>query len=931
VRIRTFGGLWIEADPAVPPLGPRRMAILALVAAAGRRGITRERIIGILWADTGEGPARHALSQHLYALRRETGRDWIVANPELHLDPAISSDIGEFQDALAADDMARAAGLYSGAFLEGFYLQGFPEFERWVEEERARLQGVALRALERLATQADESGGPGGAVAWWRRLAELDPLSDRYAAGLMRSLAAAGDQSSALAHARRHQALVRRELDADSDPIVQALAATLRTPASAAAEPAPRPAHIPPADAAAPEAPMPQAPAARRPAWRPLAALLGLVAILVLIVQQVRGNGSDPPLVAVGVVRPADTSLVSGVLRDMLATSLARIPGLQVVANSRVVELMPRGADTIPGATSEAALRAGASEILEGEVFPAPGGLGMTLRRVALVSGVVRRGYTVRGADVIALIDSATAVIARDLGLEPPAGSVATIRTSSPAAYALYEQGLRAYYQYDAPAALRLMRAAIERDSTFAMAAWYGWRASLGLIGTPEGDPDLLRLAQRLAPRTIDRERLLITGSVAAVTAPLSTVLAVAETLTIRFPADPDGQIMLGQARHAAGDWPGAVAALERAVRLDSVADARSKALCRLCVALDELTTTYLWWDSAAAAERTARRLIALRPDVDGASASLATPLLRMGRRAEAAAVLRSVPRGMFQRDLIRTGQFEEVDRELIRDMQSPSLATRSTGRWLMLISLRNQGRFREAMALAREGTIPGGLGRAEGLPAEGTNLAILAMEGGRPLEAARHYRAILAQHLAQGWSPGFQARYGTWVLALAGTALAAAGDTVGVLRLADSAELMGRESNFGRDPRLHHFLRGLVEQRRGRQAEAVESFRRAVFSATDGYTRINLEMARSLMALGRPAEAVAALQPALRGGVDGSNTYVTHTELHEALAQAFELAGQADSARAHYRAVVAALRHADPPFTDRYARARAKAQLPSQ
>jgi tetratricopeptide (TPR) repeat protein len=230
-------------------------------------------------------------------------------------------------------------------------------------------------------------------------------------------------------------------------------------------------------------------------------------------------------------------------------------------------------------------------------------------------------------------------------------------------------------------------------------------------------------------------------------------------------------------------------------------------------------------------------------------------------------------------------------------------------------------------MALARNNTIPGGLGLVEGLPPEGTNLAILAMEGGRPQEAARLYREILAKHLAQNWSPGFRARYGTWVLTLAGTALAAAGDTIGVARLADSAEQMGRESNYGRDPRLHHFLRGLLEQRRGRHAEAVESFRRAMFSTTEGYTRINLELAKSLLALGRPAEAIEVLQPALRGGVDGSNTYITQTEVHEALAEAFELAGVADSARIHYRAVERAWRKADPRFAERYARARSRAQ----
>ena len=100
--------------------------------------------------------------------------------------------------------------------------------------------------------------------------------------------------------------------------------------------------------------------------------------------------------------------------------------------------------------------------------------------------------------------------------------------------------------------------------------------------------------------------------------------------------------------------------------------------------------------------------------------------------------------------------------------------------------------------------------------------------------------------------------------------------------------------------------------------------FRKALFSTTDGYTRINVMMARSLVSLGRFDEAIAVLQPTLRGGVDGSNTYVTGTELHLALADAFAAADRPDSASAHYRAVERAWRNADPIFRDRYERVKA-------
>jgi predicted Zn-dependent protease len=69
-------------------------------------------------------------------------------------------------------------------------------------------------------------------------------------------------------------------------------------------------------------------------------------------------------------------------------------------------------------------------------------------------------------------------------------------------------------------------------------------------------------------------------------------------------------------------------------------------------------------------------------------------------------------------------------------------------------------------------------------------------------------------------------------------------------------------------------------------------------------YTRFNYELAWALLALDRPREAVAALQPALRGSIDAANLYITRTEIHELLARAWDAAGNADRARAHYARV---------------------------
>jgi predicted Zn-dependent protease len=114
----------------------------------------------------------------------------------------------------------------------------------------------------------------------------------------------------------------------------------------------------------------------------------------------------------------------------------------------------------------------------------------------------------------------------------------------------------------------------------------------------------------------------------------------------------------------------------------------------------------------------------------------------------------------------------------------------------------------------------------------------------------------------------------------------------------------------------------------RGEPARAAVELRGAIYSPTDGYTRTNLELGRVLLALGKPREAVAILQPALRGPVDASNLYVTRTEIHELLAHAFEAAGQRDSATTHYRKVAGAWRDADRTFRARAAAAAKKAAM---
>jgi DNA-binding SARP family transcriptional activator len=129
LRLKTFGGLWIENPGAERALSPGlgSLALLAICAAAGAKGVSRERVLGVLWPDSHPDRARHALSQTLYNVRREVGAEVIVSSPELRLDPRlISSDVDDFLAAIRSKNWRDAAAHYAGAFLDGFYLSDAP-------------------------------------------------------------------------------------------------------------------------------------------------------------------------------------------------------------------------------------------------------------------------------------------------------------------------------------------------------------------------------------------------------------------------------------------------------------------------------------------------------------------------------------------------------------------------------------------------------------------------------------------------------------------------------------------------------------------------------------------------------------------------------------------------------------------------------------
>jgi DNA-binding SARP family transcriptional activator len=200
-RLKLFGSASIEG-PDGPVTGRavqrRRLGLLALLAVARERGLTRDRLAGYLWPDADPERARHMLSDSMYRINQAVGGDAVLAvGDDLRLNPdRLPADAWEFADAIARQEWERAAELHAAPFLDGFFLTDSDELERWVDAQRERFARDRARALEELAVAAGRTGDMQGAVRWWRALAASDPFSSRIALRLMRALDASGDRAA---------------------------------------------------------------------------------------------------------------------------------------------------------------------------------------------------------------------------------------------------------------------------------------------------------------------------------------------------------------------------------------------------------------------------------------------------------------------------------------------------------------------------------------------------------------------------------------------------------------------------------------------------------------------------------------------------------------------------------------------------------------
>jgi serine/threonine-protein kinase len=245
LELRTLGALELtsaESNAVSSVLAqPRRTALLCYLALAAPRGFhRRDTLFALFWPEDDTEHAQHALRQSVYLLRRTLGAKTIVSRgaDELALAPdQVRCDVWELEAAIAQGRPADALALYRGEPLAGFHISAAPDFEHWLDQERARVRRLAVEAAWALAGEREREGDAAGAAEAARRAVALAPEDEAAIRRLMRLLERLGDRVAAV---RAYEAFAwKLEMEYELQPSAETQALVARLRATSEERPAP--------------------------------------------------------------------------------------------------------------------------------------------------------------------------------------------------------------------------------------------------------------------------------------------------------------------------------------------------------------------------------------------------------------------------------------------------------------------------------------------------------------------------------------------------------------------------------------------------------------------------------------------------------------------------------------------------------------------
>jgi DNA-binding SARP family transcriptional activator/tetratricopeptide (TPR) repeat protein len=463
---------------------------------------------------------------------------------------AIWCDVVAFRAAIDDGRLDDAMRLYRGDFLPGFFLSDTPEFERWVDRERAALRSRAISTARELSAREERAGHAIPAVEHARRALSLEPLDETSVRRLLDLLDRTGDRAGAVRAYNEFAEALRRELGVDPSAETVERATMIRSRLSRDGTRA-----VPqPSDAAASAPSATGEAAAQRVSdsagtvvdtgfqarWRARAAVIGALAVVAVIggvVTRFAGAtraSDDPPaadrrerIIIADFEHAATDSTIATAIAEAIRLDLSQSRAISVVPWSTIratLQRMHRDSVTRLDSTTarEIALRDGVKAVLEGDVRRTGASFVLSARIVRADSGQLVAGWRETAGDSTAIlpaVDRLSGAIRRhlseSLGSIREAARPYRVATSSLAALQKHAMGQRAFFSGEYARATQLYEEALALDSTFAD-AWVTLAISLGNRGVrPARQVEAIAKAYSLRDRLPESERYQVEGQYA--------------------------------------------------------------------------------------------------------------------------------------------------------------------------------------------------------------------------------------------------------------------------------------------------------------------------------------------------------------------------------------------------------------------------------
>lgn len=213
--------------------GTKHLALLVyLVLEGARHPVRRDRVVGVLWPESGQEKARQSLSQALYKLRTALG-DVVISDgqEELSLDRnRITSDCFEFADLAASGRLEDAVARYRGDVGSAFNVKDAPDFEQWLSNQQTSWRERYAGVLQQLFDTAIQSADLARATTWAEKLIDIAPDNEEPLRTLLPLLRERGQSAAAKRLYDKYERTLAEVYETTPSPEMALLAENLPQP-----------------------------------------------------------------------------------------------------------------------------------------------------------------------------------------------------------------------------------------------------------------------------------------------------------------------------------------------------------------------------------------------------------------------------------------------------------------------------------------------------------------------------------------------------------------------------------------------------------------------------------------------------------------------------------------------------------------------------